>query len=278
MLPRNLFVLLACSSAFSQTPPPSRPQFEAASVKPNTGSGRGVSIGSPSPGRFRAENVWLRFLIQTAWNVKDFQVSGGPSWAASERYDIDATTDGKVPFAQMRLMLQTLLEERFQLVLHQESKDLPVYELAIAKSGMKLQAPKEGGCVTRAPDAPPQPPVPGQPPPNYCGATSWSPRSLDGSAISMQTLTTLLANILQHPVIDKTGFAGTFDVHLAWTADQSTPGLMAPDLPQPALPSGDAPGPTIFTVIAEQLGLKLLPGKAPTEVLVIDRAEKPTGN
>src|SRR5580704_11051840 len=159
MLLRNLFILLAGVAAFGQTPPLARPQFEVASVKPNTGAGRGVQIGSPSPGRFRAENVWLRFLVQTAWNVKDFQVSGGPGWAASDRYDIDATTDGKTPFEQMRLMLQTLLQERFHLVLHSELKDLPVYELAAAKGGIKVQPPKEGECVTRTPNTPPQPPV-----------------------------------------------------------------------------------------------------------------------
>ena len=77
--------LLAISAAFGQT------QFEVVSVKPNTGGDRAVRIGSPSPGRFHAENVWLRFLVQTAWNVKDFQVSGGPAWAASDRFNIDAT-------------------------------------------------------------------------------------------------------------------------------------------------------------------------------------------
>jgi uncharacterized protein (TIGR03435 family) len=272
MFSRTLLFLAASSAAFGQVSPPP-PQFEVASVKPNTGLGRAVSIGSPSPGRFHAENVWLRFLVQTAWNVKDFQVIGGPGWAASDRYDIDATTNGKASFEQMRLMLRTLLEDRFQLVLHRESKEFPVYELTPVSKGIKLQVSKEGSCVPRNPDAP----SPG-PPPNYCGGTSWSPRDLDGSAISMQQFTTLLANILQRPVIDKTGFTGTFDVHLKWTPDQSTPGLMAPDVARPSVPSADDPGPTIFTVLEEQLGLKLQAAKAPGEVLVIDRAEKPAAN
>ena len=94
----------------------------------------------------------------------------------------------------------------------------------------------------------------------------------------MQQLTTLLANILQRPVIDKTGFADSFDVNLDWTPDQTTPGLMAPDVPRPPVPSADDPGPTIFAAIEEQLGLKLRAAKAPVEVLVIDRAQKPTVN
>jgi uncharacterized protein (TIGR03435 family) len=273
---RNVLLFLAGSVAFGQTQPATHPQFEVASVKPNTGAGRGIQIGSPSPGRFHAENVWLRLLIQTAWNVQDFQVSGGPGWAGSDRYDIDATTGGKTPFEQTRLMLQALLEERFQLVLHRESKEFPVYELTAAKGGLKIQASKDGDCVTRSPEMPA--PVPGQAPPRYCGSSSFSPRSLDGAAISMQQLTRLLANTLQRQVVDKTGFAGTFDVHLKWTPDQSTPGLMAPDVAMPAAPAADDPGLSIFTVIEEQLGLKLQAAKAPMEVLVIERAEKPTGN
>jgi uncharacterized protein (TIGR03435 family) len=276
---RNLIIFAATSAAFGQQPM-TRPKFEVASVKLNAGNGRGVQIGAPSPGRFHAENVWLRFLIQNAWSVKDFQVTGGPAWAASDRFDIDATTDGKAPYDRMRLMLQSLLEERFQLVLHRESRELPVYELSISpkKGGIKVAVSKEGSCVARNPDAPPQAPVPGEPPPKYCGGASWSPRSLNGSAISMQQLTTLLANILQRPVIDKTGFTGSFDVNLDWTPDQTTPGLVAPDVPRPPVPSADDPGPTIFAVIEEQLGLKLQAAKAPVEILVIDRAEKPTAN
>jgi hypothetical protein len=117
----------------AQSPTP-RPQFDVVSVKPNTGGERGVQIGAPSPGRFHAENVWLRFLVQVAWNVKDYQVSGGPGWAASDRYDIEATTVTKASFEQMRLMLQTLLEDRFQLVLHRDSKEAPVYELVLARA------------------------------------------------------------------------------------------------------------------------------------------------
>jgi uncharacterized protein (TIGR03435 family) len=247
------------------------------SVKPNSAGGRAVQIGSPSPGRFHAENVWLRFLVQVAWNVKDYQVSGGPGWAASDRYDIEATTDAKANFEQMRLMLQMLLKDRFQLVLHHESKELPVYELVMARLPTKLSAPKDGSCVAQRPNLPPPPPPQGQPPPNYCGSLSFSPRSLRGTAISLQQFTTALSNILQRPVIDRTGFTGTFDVDLEWIADQTTPGLMAPDMPPPES-SGDDAGPTIFTVLQEQLGLKLQPAKGPVEVLVIDRVERPSTN
>jgi len=94
-----------------------------------------VSIDSPSPGRFNAENVWLRFLIQTAWDVKDSQLSGGPGWASTDRYDISAKAATGASFEEMRPMLQTLLEERFQLTLHRESKASPVYLLVVGKGG-----------------------------------------------------------------------------------------------------------------------------------------------
>lgn len=279
MIVRRCLPSLICIAGMSamvraQSPPPS-PQFDVVSIKPNTSREHAVQIGAPSPGRFRAENVWLRFLIQVAWNVKDYQVSGGPGWAASDRFDIDATTAGTATFEQMRAMLQALLENRFRLALHRESKELPVYELIVPRAPIKLPLPKEGSCVAQSPNSPPPPP--GGHSPTVCGSISFSPRSLNGTAISMQQFITALANILQRPVIDKTGFTSAFNADLHWIADQTTPGLMAPDLPQPEVPAADA-GPTIFTVLQEQLGLKLQPAKGPVEVLVVDRAEKPSAN
>ena len=254
------------------------PQFEVASIKLNTTGARIVSIGG-SPGFFRAENVWLKFLIETAWNVKDFQVSGGPDWATSNRYDINAKAKGNANFEQMRPMLQTLLEDRFQLALHRGSKELPVYALVVAKGGIKLKASRKENCVTRDPKIPSKPPVLGEKIPTFCGGMATSPRSLNGTAISMEQLTTALSNTMQRTVIDRTGFSDPFDVHLQWTQDQSTPGFYAPGLAPPAsaLPT-DGSGPTIFTVLQEQLGLRLESTKGPVMILVIDHAERPSAN
>ena len=92
------------------------------------------------------------------WDVKDFQIAGGPGWATSDRYDIGATIDGSATLERRRLMLQTLLEDRFQLILHRQSKELPVYELVTAKGGIKLRPSKEGSCVTPGANLPPPPP------------------------------------------------------------------------------------------------------------------------
>ena len=258
-------VLLTAAIAQAQSPPD--PQFAVASIKLNTSGARAVSIGASSPRVFRAENVWLRFLIETAWNVKDYQLAGGPGWATSNRYDIDARTDTDTSFEQMRPMLQSLLADRFQLAVHHESKDLPVYALVAAKGDIRLKAEN---CTTRDPS---------QTPLSSCGGLVSSPRSLSGTAISMEQLTTALSNTMQRTVIDQTGFTGSFDVHLEWTEDQSTPGFYAPGLaPPPSALPANASGPTVFTALQEQLGLRLESTKGPVTILVIDHAVRPSAN
>jgi uncharacterized protein (TIGR03435 family) len=274
---RRLLIVIASGASMGQSQSPdSRPQFEVVSVKPHTGAERAVQIGFPSPGRFEAQNVWLRFLIQNAWNVKDYQVVSGPGWAASERYDIEAKTDPNTSREQMRLMIQTVLEDRFQLVLHHESRSLPVYHLVTgSKDGSKLSPSKEGRCIERDPSPAA---IPRSPSSSYCGSSQWSPQSLIGTAITMQQFTTMLENILQRPVIDETGFTAKFDVRLTWVPDQVTPGLLAPGVSPPPLPSANDSSPTIFNALAEDLGLRLRAEKGPVDILVIDRAERPSAN
>jgi uncharacterized protein (TIGR03435 family) len=237
-VPLIVLLLMVVTSSQSQSPP-SRAQFEVASVRLNTSGERAVSIGSPSPGRFNAQNVWLRFLIQTAWKVRDFQVSGGPAWATSDRFDISAKAATGASFEEMRPMLQALLEDRFHLTLHNESKDLPAYALVVGKSGAKLQPSKEGSCANPPSDASQPAGTRGQNLP-ICGSMGTSPRSLTGTGISTAQLAAL-SNTMQRTVIDQTGLSGYFDVHMEWTADQSTPGFWAPGL-RPTPGTGAAPG------------------------------------
>jgi len=284
-IPRKVILAALVSSilAFGQTEPAPRPSFLVASIKPNSGMDGRVSLGAPSPGTFKAENVWLRFLVQMAWNVKDFQVSGGPAWAASDRFDINAKTGTNANFEKMRPMLQTLLEDRFHLVVHSETKELPVYALTVGKGGIK--ASLAGGYVVQEPGMPPLATAPGEKPPTFCGSMMTSPRSINATAVTMEQLVAALTNTMQRTVVDNTGFAGKLDVHLEWTADQSTPGFWAPGLaPHEPAPVADASGssalsgPTIFNVLQEQLGLKLEPTKGPVKTIVIDHAEKPSAN
>jgi bla regulator protein blaR1 len=160
-------------------------------------------------------------------------------------------------------MLQSLLEDRFQLLLHRESKELPVYALVPPKGGIELRTSWEGDCMPQTR--------------SDCGGMMTSPRSISATAISMEQFTTALSNTMQRTVIDKTGFAGKFDVHLEWAADQSTLGLWAPGLKPLDLPSpADGSVPAIFTVLQEKLKLESSTGPVP--ILVIDHAVKPSPN
>jgi len=251
------------------------PVFAVASIRPNNSGARAVSIGAPSPDTFRAQNVWLRFLVQVAWDVKDFQVLGGPGWATSDRYDITAKSTENAGFPEMRLMLKALLEDRFQLKLHTETRELPIYALVVGKGAVKLRQTSEGSCAMPSPDRPANSPNPLP----VCGNISSRPDGVDGIGISMAQLASSLSNSMQQTVVDQTGLTGKFDVHMKWAADQSTPGFWAPGLAHaPSVEASADSGPSIFTVIREQLGLALEARKGPVTVLVIDHAEQPSPN
>jgi bla regulator protein BlaR1 len=263
------------------------PRFEVASIKPTSQSGPDIqglgNVRALPGGRLIAEKVLLRYFIQDAYDVRPFQLSGGPAWISSAHYDIAAKAEGNPNSGQMRLLMQALLEDRFKLKVHHETRELPVYELTVAKNGAKLPEPKEGSCISPDPDAPPWPPVPGQAIP--CGGVlvmmSRSGARMKGGQVTMTDLIRTLSNVLRRTVIDKTGFTGTFDVELLFTADEALAGLPTP--PPPA-PGGVAPTPSpdlhgnIFAAIQEQLGLKLQSAKGPVDVLVIDSMERASAN
>jgi uncharacterized protein (TIGR03435 family) len=252
--------------------PTARPAFEVASVKPDARGGN-ASYVQASPGRLSPTNFSLRGLIVFAYGVRDYQISGDPAWLGSDYYDIQAKAEGNAPVKQMEgPMLQALLEDRFRLRLHRETRQLPAFELSVAKGGPRLQRSKEGSCVPYSLDAPaPPPPARGEPRPVFCGFPHWgvegSNRTLDGIGIGMANLASSLSRSeLHRTVTDRTGLSGTFDVHLKW----------APDAGEP---SADSAGPSLLIALQEQLGLKLESTRAPTEVLVIDHIDRaPTGN
>ncbi len=276
-----ILVLTALPSS-GQTPAP-RPEFEVASIKPNTSGNGMIMIRPPVGGRFTATNARLKTLVVIAYKVQDYDISGGPSWANTDGYDVTAkATDSSAGMDQIRPMLQTLLEDRFRLKVHREPKQVPVYELLPGKNGPKLPEAKEGGCVAFQPDKPPPPPAPGQFPSTPCGGFFMGPNHLEGGKIGMEQLTSALSNILGRPVIDKTGFKGTFDVKLDFSPEGTRMGGRGglgrlPGAPADAGNADDAP-PSIFTAIQDQFGLKLESQKAPGEILVIDHAEKASEN
>ena len=270
---KHLVRVLACVATsgvvLAQTP-----KFEVASVKPNTSGDGRVSIGIQPGGRFTAVNVPLRFLIRDAYQIQDFQLVGGPSWIDSEHFDVvaKAETDiaprppgsGAGPF---QLMMRSLLEERFKLATHSETREMPIYELVMARPdrrlGPKLQASSVDCEAMRGRGRggpPPEPPPPSERP--LCGIR-FSPASLAGGGMPMAQFARVLSQAVQRVVVDRTGLTGNFDFDLAWTPDQMARGA-------------DATGASIFTAVQEQLGLKLEATRGPVDVLVIDRVEHPT--
>ena len=240
-----------------------RPQFEVASVKRNT-SGLPGNRFLPSPGRLSARAT-LKMLIWYAYQIDDFRIVGGQPWLDSDQYEIDARAPGATLEAIRGPMLQRLLEDRFQLVTHRETSDIPVFVLRAARGGAKLQMTKEGSCLMREPDAPP---VPGRQQAEYCGFAGFGGTTLRATGIQMDTLVRLLSMHLRRVVVDETGITGMFNVALDFTPDDTVIGVP---------PSGGAP-PTFFTAIQEQLGLRLEAARRPGEILVIDRAELPEEN
>jgi uncharacterized protein (TIGR03435 family) len=215
------------------------PQFEVASIKPSPPGSRGPTIYNPTLVRFAIDSITPKGLIAYAYDVRDFQILGGPRWLASDQYDIVAKPECDARGERILAMVRSLLAERFRLVLHRESKEMPVFGLVIAKGGPNLRP-----SVGRGPEV------------------RGGRGRLVARNVTMGILAAQLADrVLGRPVLDRTGIAGEFDVDLEWTPDEST------DI-----------GPSIFTALQEQLGVKLEAQKGVVDVLVIDHVERPSAN
>lgn len=217
--------------------------------------------------RLSAVGLTVKALVGTAYRVRDFQIFGGPSWANSDRFDIEAKAEAVTDMTpeRMPLLLQSLLADRFQLKIHTETRELPVYDLVIGKNGPKLRA---------VPD--PEPPVPGTPelPPLRPGAFQWRMGDMSGSTVPFDRFVGALSILLGRPITDKTGLTGFFEIKLQWAPDVGQGDGPLQPLPSPVDPSG----PSLFTAIQEQLGLRLESTKGPVEVIVIDSVQKPSEN
>lgn len=279
-------LVLACllvAHPLAQTPSQtsSAPAFEVASVKPNKGDGPTESGVQPG-GRVTMINVPLRLLIRSAYQVQDEQIVDAPGWISSEHFDVIAKAPGDVPQpapgspGPVQAMMRSLLAERFKLAVHREMRESSAYALELArrdgKFGPKLQRSTTDCAAIAAArgrnGGPPTPSGTDRPP---CGIKAAGGQMLAGGQPISQ-LTTILSQIVQRVVIDKTGLTGNFDFELKWTPDrnpQNQPGGAG-------ILASDPDSPSIFTALQEQLGLKLEPAKNMVEVLVIDHVERPT--
>lgn len=231
------------------------PAFEAASVK----------VSSPDeqvrmrrePGRLAITNFSLRAMVRYAYDVEDIQVSGGPAWFNSDRWDIIATAGQEITEAERRKMLQAVLNERFKMTIRHESKELPVYALVVARGGSKL-TPGAAANPERV----------------ELGVSGAGMHQMRGQSVPLSTIAKVLTGQAGRIVLDRTGIVGSFDYRLEWVPDPANMPMI-----NGAKPDGSKlDGASIFTAVQEQLGLKLESTKGPVEILVIERAEKATEN
>ena len=252
-----VLVLLLATVAAAQA----RLEFDTASIKPGDSSANFLRL-SPEPSRFIAQNVPVDVLMAFAYDVRRYQITGGPSWIRSrgDNFNIDARPS-RSPMAtsQMRLMVQALLADRFQLVVKRESKTSAGFSLVVARDGHRMKEPAPGDCL------------PGR---TTCGGVynfggSVAPREV-GERATMAQLADELSFVLGNVVIDRTGLNGRYDFTLQWRPDEGR------------LPSavrgvaGNPDSPSIFTAIQEQIGLRLVAEQVPTEFITVERVERPS--
>jgi len=255
------FLLLGSAPGWGQsTADPGRPAFDVISIKPTEGFPRNSGFHGAAGGVLNATNVTLRFLISWAYDLREDQVSGGPAWLDTSRYEIlakpvDSDSADHPESSQSqelkRLRTQSLLADRFHLVLHKDTKLQPIFVLTVARNGPKALHKSTGE-----------------------NRDSFSNgHHMECHHISMGFLAKhFLANQTGRSVIDQTGLDGDFDFTLDWSPDDAPPSPVA-DATSPAVSF-----PPLFLALQDQLGLKLEPQKGPVEVLVIDRIEKPAEN
>ncbi|MGA7524581.1 MAG: M56 and DUF3738 domain-containing protein [Acidobacteriaceae bacterium] len=279
-------------------------KFEVASIRP--AASQDVHrvmmriMDSPTDSRFYATNVTLKMLVRMAYDVQDAQIEGGPQWLGSDRYDIQARADStvdaelkKLPPDEAKLvkehMLQELLADRFHLKMERQTKQMPVYALVVAKNGPWLQPSKidagapdanEEGSMARSGAMMPR----AKPGAGMMRMQRGGEMSFQMEAGSMPGLTEILSMQLGRMVVDKTGLKGTYDFTLSWAPEEGEGPMMAkgdPETPPggagPA-PAPDSSGPSIFTALEDQLGLKLKSEKGPVDALEIVSASQPTAN
>jgi uncharacterized protein (TIGR03435 family) len=245
--------------------------FGVASIKRDQSGETRIVQGLQPGGRYVATNIPLRMLIMRAYRLMEFQLTGGPGWVNTERYDIVGLAPGATTSDDITPRLQSLLADRFKLTTHMEKREMPVLWLVLANKDGRL-GPKLHRSTADCPLVAP----PGVPPAAACLMRS-TPASLMTGGSRMIAFVNAFSQITQKTVADRTGLTGLFEADLRWTPDAPQVTGVAPGAPETA-PAYDPSGPSFTTAIREQLGLRLENRRDSVEVLVIDRIEHPTEN
>jgi uncharacterized protein (TIGR03435 family) len=262
---KTAIVLLLAQGAWAQTsagvPPMAAdadPTFEVATIKPSQpDEQRGVMVAGT---RLVTRANSLVDLMMFAYGVHPAQIGDGQEWMKVEKYDVVIEPDlpGRPSTAQMRSIMQKLLADRFKLAFHHAQRDLPVYRLVPAKGGPKITPATSEHRATNT------------------ATVGFRPGAMQVGNATMNEFVSLMQRYIRmdRPIVDHTGIAGKYDFKLEWTPDISQGDVSSPV----ALQDGQGEAPSLFTAIQEQLGLKMEAAKEPADVLVIDRAEKPSDN
>jgi uncharacterized protein (TIGR03435 family) len=282
--------------AYAQSTP--APKLEVASVKPCSAADPPGGIVA-TPGRLTATCTPVTTLIFQSYVLyangslnllgeRLVPIEKRPAWIDSERYSIEAKSEGALNGGVMRgPMLRALLEDRFKLKIHSETREVPVYALTAAKGGAKLQAAREGSCNPLDFDRPPAPPVPGQPL-FICTLSRITPDAYEIRGVTIAQFAVDLSRRLDRDIIDKTGIVGKFDIRVALTPGLAQLFFIPPPpppggaaAPPPPAPSNSTDPSDVFDAtqtLVEKLGLKLESAKGPGRFLVIDHVERPSAN
>jgi uncharacterized protein (TIGR03435 family) len=269
-------------AALAQTPQPASPHFEVTSVKQNRSESDNSKIDTKIPDRFAATNIPVIFLILYAYDLPGHQLIGAPDWTRDQGFDVVGTYPILQPSTpEIRLMVQNLLTERFALKVHREQRAIPAYDLVVARKdgrlGPQILKSKVDCTAWKALNhskldaGGPSPVSPSGKRPECMILTTR--KYITGGAITIHDLTADLGAIVDKPIIDKTGLAGAYDIDLQWD-----PVGMYAGRPSDASSTADPSGPSIFTALEEQLGLKLIPQKEKFDVLVVDQIKPPDPN
>ena len=285
---------LAAGQAPGQVPsgPPVDPEtrFEVVSIKPFDASGGAQPRMSMTPGRYDVAGMPLRLVIGQALILPPNRIFGLPEWVDTERYTIAAKApDGPAAARAMLVMVANLLKDRFNMVTHAETREMPVYNLVFARDDRRFgpslrETPADcrAAIAARLDAVARGEPVPAAPiGSSGCGEVRINAGTASFSGVTPAGIAGSLTPFAGRPVIDKTGLAGSYDFKLRWSAAAGNvapfglpPGVLGPPGTPPPPPDPDAPD--IFTAVQEQLGLKLESARGPVPVVVVDRIEKPS--
>jgi uncharacterized protein (TIGR03435 family) len=255
-----------------QAAPAQAPAFEVSTVR-LSGSEQENSTMMFTRDGISIHNIPLQMILREAFATEDDRITGEVGWVKSQKFDIEAKVPADdvaqlkaISFDQRRAMLIPLLQDRFGLKFHHETRDLPIYALVVAKSGVKMQPSKEDGPPERASH----------------NLMSTGRGQIESHGTGMKALTHVLSNQLGRSVADRTGLTGNYDYTLQWTPDDAAPSMAGSAEGDPSAngnhPAADASGPSLFTALQDQLGLKLESTKGPADVIVIDHIDQPSPN